>query len=66
MSVQCAICDTVIDTPPKMPLRVTTEDGHPVIQTDYSSVYEHVRDTHPDQWTKALAEEFDTYRARPA
>lgn len=38
MSVQCATCGSVIETPPKMPLRFADEDGRTVVLTDYAGV----------------------------
>lgn len=64
MSVQCATCGSVIETPPKMPLSFADEDGRTVVLTDYAGVYEHVRDAHPDQWTDAMAASFGNYLAR--
>jgi hypothetical protein len=64
MSVRCAACAVDIETPPKMPFSVLQENGKPVIATDYTPVYEHIRDMHPEQWTDALAAEFKLRLAR--
>lgn len=61
MSVTCGTCDASIEVRPKMPLRIVNEDGKQVIPTDYSAVYEHIRDKHPEQWTDAMAAEFEQH-----
>ncbi|WP_276824879.1 hypothetical protein [Mycolicibacterium mageritense] len=43
-----------------MPLRILEEAGAPVVAADYTAVYEHIRDAHPDQWTEELAAEFES------
>lgn len=59
MHVQCGTCDARIPIKAKMPLRIFQEGDKQVVATDYSAVYEHVRDAHPDQWTAELAAEFN-------
>ena len=46
----------------KMPLRIQEEADGPVVATDYTAVYEHIRDAHPDQWTEELAAGFESSR----
>lgn len=65
MSVKCGTCEAIIPTKAKMPLRIVEEDGKQVIPTDYSAVYEHIRDEHPEQWTEAMAAEFKQHREQP-
>ena len=62
MSVQCTTCGERIETPPKMPLRIQEDADGPVVATDYTAVYEHIRDAHPDQWTEELAAGFESSR----
>ena len=62
MSVQCTTCGEHIETPPTMPLRIQEEADGPVVATDYTAVYEHIRDAHPDQWTEELAAGFESPR----
>lgn len=62
MSVRCGTCDATLKTKAKMPLRIVEEDGKQVIRTDYSAVYEHLRDEHPEQWTDELAAEFEQHK----
>lgn len=63
MSVTCNDCSAVIETPPAVPFQFFQEDGRTVMATDYSAVYEHLRDVHPERWTAALAAEFEARRA---
>lgn len=58
MSVQCLTCGEDINAVPQMPFRTVPQNGTQVLVMDYSPVYEHIRDEHPDQWTDAMAEEF--------
>lgn len=49
---------------PKSPLRVVrNDDGEQVVPTDYTPVYEHVRDNHPELWTEGMANEFENHKA---
>ena len=64
MSVKCNFCENIIVVWPKKPFEIVEQDGKPVIPTDYSPVYEHIRDEHPGQWSDNLAAEYEGHRGQ--
>lgn len=64
MSVVCAACDQEVSCPPIFPIKVRyRDDGTSYIPADFTQVYEHMRDEHPDIWTDVLAREFEDWKA---
>lgn len=63
MSVTCNDCSAVIEVTPKVPFQFFEQDGRTALATDYTAVYEHVRDTHPESWTAELVAEYEQHCA---
>jgi hypothetical protein len=59
MSAECVTCGTTLETPLRLPLRILEEAGGAVVATDYAAVFEHIRDSHPDQWAEKMAAAFE-------
>ena len=67
-SVVCGACDEEITVVPTSPLKFVTdpETGKQCVSTDYTPVYEHMRDVHgddPEVWSPRLAQEFEDWKA---
>lgn len=63
-SVGCNFCEVIIVVWPTSPMKIgRNDDGSQYVETNWSPVYEHMRDNHPEKWTPDLAQEYEAWKA---